>query len=71
VLDLLKKINDSSLIEEVYNLLHHDLVIEEISLFQMPVRLQQKINNAVDDYKTGNYITHDQMKKKVQQWFIK
>ena len=70
VLDLLKKTNDSALIEEVYNLLHPDESVEEISVLQLPENLQQKINKAMEDYKTGNYITHDQMKQKVQQWLI-
>jgi len=70
VLDLLKKTNDSELIEEVYNLLHPDEAMEEISVLQLPEHLQQKINKAMEDYKTGNYITHDQMKQKVQQWLI-
>lgn len=70
VLDLLKKTNDSALIEEVYNLLHPDEAVEEISVLQLPEHLQQKINKAMEDYKTGNYITHDQMKQKVQQWLI-
>lgn len=71
VLDLLKKTNDSELIEEVYNLLHPHEAVEEISVLQLPDHLQKKINKAVEDYKTGNYITHDQMKQKVQQWLIK
>ena len=70
VLDLLKKTNDSALIEEVYNLLHPDEAVEEISVLQLPEHLQQKINKAMEDYKRGNYITHDQMKQKVQQWLI-
>lgn len=70
VLDLLKKTNDSELIEEVYNLLHPDEAMEEISVLQLSEHLQQKINKAMEDYKTGNYITHDQMKQKVQQWLI-
>lgn len=70
VLDLLKKTNDSALIEEVYNLLHPDEAVEEISVLQLPEHLQQKINKAMEDYKTGNYITQDQMKQKVQQWLI-
>ena len=70
VLDLLKKTNDSALIEEVYNLLHPDDSEEEISVLQLPENLQQKINKAMEDYKRGNYITHDQMKQKVQQWLI-
>jgi len=70
VLALLKKTNDSALIEEVYNLLHPDEAMEEISVLQLPEHLQQKINKAMEDYKTGNYITHDQMKQKVQQWLI-
>lgn len=71
MLHLLKKTNDSELIEEQYNLLHPDEAVEETSVLLLPEHLQQKINKAMDDYKTGNYITHDQMKQKVHQWLIK
>ena len=30
--------------------------------------LQVKINRALDDYRNGRYITHEQMKQKVEQW---
>jgi hypothetical protein len=71
VLDLLTQTNDSVLIEEVYDILHPESAVENINMEQLPGELQQKISKALDDYKTGNYITHDQMKQKLQQWLTK
>ncbi len=69
VLDMLKNTNDSELINEVYELLHPAEAVEDVSLDQLPAPLQQKINKALDDYKSGNYITHEQMKQKLQESF--
>lgn len=71
VLELLSQTNDSSLIDEVYEMLHPESAVENINLQSLPGELQQKINKALDDYKSGNYITHEQMKEKVQQWLTK
>ncbi|CAN5581753.1 hypothetical protein BH11BAC5_BH11BAC5_28900 [soil metagenome] len=53
--------------DEVYEMLHPEMAVENINLQSLPGELQQKINKALDDYKSGNYITHAQMKEKVQQ----
>ena len=71
VLELLNQTNDSALIDEVYNILHPENTVEEINVAELSGELQQKINKAMEDYKSGNYITHDQMKQKVQQWLTK
>ena len=71
VLELLSHTNDSSLIDAVYDMLHPEAAIENINLHELTGEIQQKINKALDDYKTGNYITHEQMKQKVQQWLTK
>ena len=71
VLELLSQTNDSILIDEVYDMLHPEDAIENINIQELPGELQQKISKALDDYKTGNYITHDQMKQKLQQWLTK
>lgn len=71
LLELLSKTNDSALIDEVYEILHPAAAIENIKMEELPDELQQKIKRALDDYKTGNYITHGQMKQKVQQWLTK
>jgi hypothetical protein len=55
----------------VYNILHPENTVEEINVAELSGELQQKINKAMKDYKLGNYITHDQMKQKVQQWLTK
>lgn len=71
VLELLSQTNDSSLIDEVYEMLHPESAIKNINLQSLPGELQQKINKALDDYKSGNYITHEQMKEKILQWLTK
>ena len=67
VLELLSKTDDSALINEVYDMLHPAGAVENINMEELPFELQQKINKALDDYKSGNYITHKEMKQKVQQ----
>jgi uncharacterized protein YjgD (DUF1641 family) len=71
VLNLLSKTNDSTLIDEVYEILHPAEAVENINIDQLPDELQQKINKAMEDYKSGNYITHEQMKQKLQLWLTK
>ncbi len=68
--DILQKLQlntDEEVIEEVYELLHPDESVKNIPISEMPEELQTKITRAFDDYKKGRYITHDQMKQKVEQ----
>ncbi|MCW3108779.1 MAG: hypothetical protein JWQ09_3285 [Segetibacter sp.] len=67
----LQSTDDEQLIEEVYELLHPDAKVENIDLSELPSDLQNKINRALNDYQSGRYITHDQMKQKMQQWLLK
>lgn len=71
ILHKLKLTTDENLIEEVYELLYPNKSIPEIQIKNLPDDLQIKIRQAFDDYKNGRYITHDQMKKKVEQWLSK
>lgn len=71
VLELLSNTNDSTLIDEVYDLLYPAASVDDINIEQLPDELQQKINKAMEDYKSGNYITHEQMKQKLEQWLTK
>jgi hypothetical protein len=71
VLQLITQTNDSGLIDEVYEVLHPEGAVENVNMQELPGELQQKINKALDDYKTGNYITHEEMKQKLQQWLTK
>lgn len=68
IIQTLQSSNDEQLIEEVYELLHPNEAIENVSLSGLPIELQNKITRALDDYKKGNYITHNQMKQKIEQW---
>ena len=67
----LSNTKDEDLIEEVYGLLYPAQSISDIEINKLPQPLQQKINKALEDYQSGNYITHAQMKEKLQQWLTK
>ena len=71
VIQTLQSTSDEQLINEVYELLHPDLAIETIDITNIPSDLQKKLNNAMDDYKSGRYISHNEMKQKVAQWLVK
>jgi predicted nuclease of predicted toxin-antitoxin system len=71
VLELLRQTNDSALIDEVYDILHPEATLENINTRNLPDELRQKLNKALEDYQSGNYITHEEMKQKVQQWLTK
>lgn len=71
ILQKLKSTTDENLIEEVYELLYPRQPIQEIQIKNLSDDLQNKIRQAFDDYKNGRYITHEQMKKKVDQWLSK
>lgn len=68
IIQTLQSSNDEQLIEEVYELLHPNEAVENIAISNLPDELQNKIHSALDDYKNGRYITHEEMKQKVQQW---
>ncbi len=68
IIQTLQSTNDKQLIEDVYELLYPNEAIENMSIEKLPEELQIKITRALDDYKSGKYISHDQMKQKVEQW---
>ena len=68
ILQRLQSTTDEQLIEDVYELVHADEEVKSIQIENLPPELQNKITRALDDYKNGRYITHDQMKQKVEQW---
>lgn len=70
ILQKLRSTTDEQLIEEVYELLNPNAAIENIQVNKLPQELQNKIYRALDDFKNGRYITHDQVKQKVEQWLI-
>ncbi|MEO6453472.1 MAG: hypothetical protein ABIN97_05335, partial [Ginsengibacter sp.] len=71
ILQTLQSTTDEQLIEEVYELLHPDESIHNVSAENLSEELQLKLTRALDDYKTGRYITHGEMKQKVAQWLTK
>ena len=68
IIQTLQTSNDEELIQEVYELLYPNAAIEEFSIESLPQELQTKVKRAIDDYKNGRYVTHTQMKQKVEQW---
>ncbi len=71
VIELLNQTNDTALIDEVYEILHPEKAIKQISSSNLPGDLKDKINKALTDYESGNYISHEEMKQKVEQWLTK
>jgi hypothetical protein len=70
LINSIKRTKDESLIDEMYNLLNEG-EITDIQLDVLPDELKLKLSRAMEDYKQGRYITHDQMKLKIQQWLMK
>ena len=68
IIQTLQTTNDEELIQEVYELLCPNAAIEEFAIESLPQELQTKVKRAIDDYKNGRYVTHTQMKQKVEQW---
>ena len=71
IINSVKSSNDEVLIDEVYNLLHAEDDLIDIEFDNVPRELQLKLSHAIEDYKEGRYITHDQMKQKIEQWLMK
>jgi hypothetical protein len=55
----------------VYGLLDNEEIVEELQLDKLPADLQQKLNRALEDYKSGNYIIYQQMKERIKSWRMK
>ena len=68
IIQKLQSTTDEQLIEEVYDLLKSNKAVEVIQTNDLAPELQNKISRALDDYKNGRYITHEQMKQKLEQW---
>lgn len=62
VLQKLQSTTDAQLNEEVYEVLYPDEEIKSIAFENLPNELKQKINRAMEDYKSGRYISHEQLK---------
>jgi hypothetical protein len=71
IINEIKNTNDELLINEMYDLLDSENVIENIEAVELPEDIRIKLSRAVEDYKQGRYITHEQMKDKLQQWLTR
>ena len=71
IIKLIKEINDEALINEVYDLVNNESVSESFDINDFPAELREKLSKAIEDYKTGNYISHEQMKEKINAWRMK
>ena len=54
-----------------YWLMRSTICFKEIEFDDIPEDLQLKLTRAIEDYKQGPYITHSQMKQKIEQWLTK
>jgi hypothetical protein len=70
ILQTLQSTTDEQLIEDVYELIHANDEIKSIRISSLPPELQNKITRAIDHYKNGRYISHEQMKQKVATWLM-
>ena len=71
ILQTLASINDESIIDELYEVLHPEDGISAIDKDNLPKELQSKLNKGMQDFNNGNYITNEQMKEKSAQWVTK
>lgn len=71
IINTIQNTNDELLIDELYQLLQVEDEIKEVTLESMPPELHLKLLRAVEDYKQGRYITHEQMKHKIDEWLLK
>ena len=68
-MEIVSRVTTMFLRKEVYDMLHPAQAVENINIKDLPGELHQKINKALDDFKSGNYITHEEMKQKLQPLF--
>jgi len=54
VVEVLNQTNDTTLIEEIFDLLFPEKALENIDVEKLPGDLQKKIARAFEDYKSGN-----------------
>lgn len=71
IISAIQSTDDEKLIEEVYDLLHPDERVEHVDTSELPEYLQDKINRGLNDYENGRYLSHEEMKQKMQQWLLK
>lgn len=71
LLQTLSSIDDESVIDELYEILHPEGGIVSIDKENLPKELQSKLNRGIQDFSSGNYITNEQMKEKSAQWVTK
>lgn len=71
VLKTIQNTTDENIIEEVYDVLYPEEAITNVMMEDLPNDLQVKLNRAINDYKTGNYISNEQMKEKMKEWLAR
>ena len=71
LLQTLASIDDESIINELYEVLHPVEGITTTEKEKLPKELQSKLNRGIQDFSSGNYITNEQMKEKSAQWVTK
>ncbi len=68
VIKTIQNTTDANVIAEVYDVLYPEETFTNVMMEDLPEDLQVKLNRAINDYKSGNYISNEQMKEKVKEW---
>ena len=71
LIQTLAAIEDESVINELYEILHPTEGIICIDKDKLPEELQSKLNKGMQDFESGNYITNEQMKEKLAGWITR
>ena len=71
LLQTLAAIDDESVINELYEVLHSKESSIAIDKEKLSKELQTKLNRGLNDFTSGNYVTNEQMKEKSAQWVTK
>ena len=69
LIDRIKKIDDDDILAEAYRLLGTDPDLEEP--YQLNSEQKTDIDEARTQIKNGNYLTHNQANKEIDEWLNK
>ena len=66
IIESISKITDENIIEGVYRFLHLETEVEEIqTLSEAQKQILAESDKQIDD---GNYITHEALNAKIEEW---
>lgn len=71
IIHALQSTDNEQLIEEAYKLFYPAEAVESIEISNLPDNIQIKLRQALNDYHNDRYISHEQMKQKMNEWLMK